>query len=94
MAVDMHKLMGTMRWKRQGYQDIFGVPGTAGHAALADLARYCHAFDVRATNHDDALVALGLRRAFFHIWQYLKLQPDELAVLYRDHVLNQGDDNG
>lgn len=92
MAVDMHVLMGKFRFKRQGYQDIFGVPGTAGHAAIADLARYCHLFDVRARSHDEAMVALGLRRAFLHIWQYMKLQPDELAVLYREHVLNQGDE--
>jgi hypothetical protein len=92
MAIDMHMLMGKMRFRRQGYQDIFGVPGTAGHDAIADLARYCHVFDMKAHDHDTALIALGLRRAFMHMWQYLHLQPDELAVLYRDHVLNQGDE--
>jgi len=87
--VNMHDQMNIARFKKMGYQEIFGIEGTAGHAALQDFANYCRVFDVAIHDHDAALVAVGLRRAFFHIWQYLKLEPDELAVLYRDHVLKQ-----
>jgi hypothetical protein len=90
-----HEEMNEKRYLKQGYQEIFGIPGTASHAALQDFANYCHTFDMTARNHDEALIALGLRRAFFHIWQYLKLEPDELTQIYRSHAnglnRNQGD---
>ena len=81
-----HEEMNEKRYLKMGYQEIFGIPGTAAHAALEDLGRYCHIFDMNAHSHDEALIVLGLRRGFFHIWQYLKLEPDELTQIYRKHV--------
>ena len=81
-----HEEMNEKRYLKMGYQEIFGIPGTAAHAALEDFANYCRVFDVAIHDHDASLVAVGLRRAFFHIWQYLKLEPDELTQIYRKHV--------
>ena len=88
-----HEEMNEKRYLKMGYQEIFGIPGSAAHAALEDLGRYCHIFDVDTDTHDKTLIALGLRRAFFHIWQYLKLEPDELTQIYRKHVnrFNEGE---
>jgi hypothetical protein len=87
--VNIHDIMNETRYKKQGYQQIFGVPGTAGHDAMMDLCRYCDVFDQTARSHDDVLISLGLRRAFYHIWQYLKLETDELAVFYRDSIIRR-----
>ena len=84
----VHEEMNEKRFLKQGYLDTFG-PGTAGYAAFMDLLKYIHEFDLRVHTHDEAMIAVGLRRAGYHLWQYLKLEPDDMVRFYVDHVRNQ-----
>lgn len=57
---------------------------TISPEALTALAKFCHAFgnEVVEGNHDRTLRMAGRREAFFFVWEYLKLEPDELIALY------------
>lgn len=69
--------------KQKAYKITFGSPGTAAHEAFLDLAKYCHAFGEEFQgNYEQTLRMAGRREAFFHIWRYLNLRPDELAAIY------------
>lgn len=83
-----------LRLRKREYQSAFGVPGTPGFDAMRDLARFCRAFgnDVVVGDHDRTLILAGRREAFWRIFQHLKLEPDELAVLYRATMIQQGDE--
>ena len=50
-----HEEMNDKRYLKMGYQKIFGIPGTDGHAALEDFATYCRVFDVAIHDHDASL---------------------------------------
>ena len=57
---------------------------TISPEAMIDLAKFCHAFgnEVAEGNHDRTLRMAGRREAFFHVWEMLKLEPDELIAIY------------
>lgn len=71
-----------LRERKKVYQAAF-TQGTPQHDAFVDLARYCHAFDDGIATPDQALIAVGLRRAYFRIWNHLNLEPEQLAVIYK-----------
>jgi hypothetical protein len=78
------ELVRRLGFRKRGYQVVFGVPGTAGHAAFSDLARYCCFFEGEvAKSHDETLIRIGRREAFLYIWKHLNLTTEELAALYR-----------
>lgn len=70
-----------LRERQKAYRMTFTAE-TPAHEAFVDLGRYCRVFAENVTTGDQALILLGLRRAFMHIWNHLNLDDQELAVIY------------
>ena len=83
-----------LRLRKKAYCLAFGSPGTPAHEMLVDLARYCRAFEAPFdADPQRAAYLAGRRDAFFRIYQHIKLEPEELAELYRATTIKgQGDD--
>lgn len=75
-------LIDKLRTRKHNYRSAF-APGSPAHAALVDLGKYCRSFESDVIDHDRALVAMGLRRAYFRIIDHLQFEPDELMQLYK-----------
>ena len=82
-------LLDKLRARKHNYRSAFGH-GAPAHAALVDLGRFCRAFENDVIDHDRALVAVGLRRAYYRIIDHLQFEPDELMQLYK--ATKQGDE--
>jgi hypothetical protein len=81
------------RQKKQAHTKTFGIPGTEGHVALTDLAKFCSAFGPELfEDRDMGLVMTGRRQAFWRVYAHLNLEPHELAVIYKSTVLATGDE--
>ena len=60
-----------------------------GAAALKDLARFCYAFITTFDENPHKQAVLeGRRQVWMHIQRYLKLTPEELALLERRVILD------
>lgn len=70
-----------LRERQRAYRMVFAA-GTPAHEAFVDLGRYCRVFQEGVTTGDQALILVGLQRAFRHIWNQLNLDDTELAVIY------------
>lgn len=70
-----------LRERQKAYRMTF-TAGTPAHEAFVDLGRYCRVFQEAVTTGDQALILVGLRRAFMHIWNQLNLDDQELAAVY------------
>lgn len=73
------------RKRKAGYQTIFRGP--YGADVLADLAKFCCAFETTAATSDrDTFMNEGKRLVWLRIQKHLNFTPEELAVHY-DAVL-------
>lgn len=70
-----------LRERSKAFRMTF-TPGTPAHEAFVDLGRYCHVYQENVATGDQALILVGLRRAFFHIWNHLNLDDQQLAAVY------------
>lgn len=70
-----------LRERQKAYRMTF-TAGTPAHEAFVDLGHYCRVFQEGVTTGDQALILVGLRRAFMHIWNQLNLEDQELAAIY------------
>lgn len=70
-----------LRRRKRGYQLAFSDP--TGQEVLADLAKFCRAFET-CFDPDARLhaVAEGRREVWLRIERHLKLTPEQLAQLY------------
>lgn len=84
-------LLDKLRMRKHNYRSAFGH-GAPAEKALISFAKFCHAYENDVTNHDGALVALGLRRAYFYIIDHLEFEPDELMRLYGAAKRQSGDE--
>ena len=90
-APNVMALLDKLRLRKHNYRSAFGH-GAPAEKALIDLGQYCHAFENDIIDHDRALVALGLRRAYFRIIDHLQFEPDELMQLYKATKQQTGDE--
>jgi hypothetical protein len=92
-ADNFFALYAKLSKRKQVYQLTFGPPGTPGYDMMVDLAKYTHAFDgdLAVSEPNQALIAVGMRRAFFRIFSHVHLDPEQLAQYYRA-VQTKGDD--
>lgn len=79
--------------RKQAYTKTFGIPGTEGHVAVVDLAKFCRAFDHDGgvVSPDKAMLMAGRREAFWRIYNHLNLSPNELAVVYKAAIIATGE---
>lgn len=89
MKGTLGQLLEKLSFKQRAYQATFGAPGTAAHDAFVDLARFSHAFHNEAIPGDSDMTMrmAGRREAFFHIWQFLHLDPKDLVEIYPKIVI-------
>ena len=81
-AATVVALLDKLRLRKHNIRSAFGH-GAPAQQALIALGKYTHAYENEVTNHDGAMVLLGLRRAYFFIIDHLEFEPDELAQLYK-----------
>lgn len=76
---------------RQRVYSVTFDEGGPGHAALQDLALFCHAFDtdVDGISHDQFLIMCGRRQAFFRIFKALNLSAEEMDMVARSTVVRR-----
>ncbi len=92
-APTLIELYAKLSRRKKAYQLSFGPPGTAGYDMLVDLAKFTRAFDADMTINDpnQAMILVGMRRAFFRVFSHCHLEPEELAQLYRAVHSKEGD---